>query len=94
MTDLKHVPRRTSGLATGECLSTTAGVTVVTKDEGSACSICNSSGTPINLTPDSGMTVRLAGSASTGTLVLAARGMAYLWYDTSTDVYVTGNVTT
>ncbi len=90
LTNARLVPRRTSALASGECLSTAANVLVDTRAAGSSCSVVNTSGSPIDLTEDTGMTLRLAASATTGTLTLAAKGMAYLWYDTTTSVYCSG----
>lgn len=80
------IPRRTTGIAVGECLSTNAGFTLNTSDlfEGFAYSIFNNSGSSITITQGSGVTLRLAGTATTGNRVIAAYGFATVWCESGT----------
>lgn len=70
----------------------TAGVTindgVFTAED--AVEIYNDSDVSITITQDTGMTLRLAGTTSTGNRTLAARGIAYLYFDTNADAAVGG----
>lgn len=85
------IPLRTTGLATGECLATSAGFTLNTSDltAGRAYSIFNNSGSSITITQGSGVTLRLAGTATTGNRVIAAYGFATIWA-ASSDTAVMG----
>lgn len=89
---LRDIPRRTSGWARGECLAASAGVTLNTSDmaAGYTFSLYNDSGSSITLTQGSGVTLRLAGTATTGNLTLAARGMATIWCNSGTEAIAIG----
>lgn len=71
----------------------TAGVTindgVFTAEDG--LEIYNDSDSSITLTQDTGMTLRLAGTTSTGNRTLAARAIAYVYFDTNADAAVGGS---
>ena len=71
----------------------TAGVTindgVFTAED--SVEIYNDSDLSITITQDTGMTLRLAGSTSTGNRTLAARGIAYVYFDTNADAAVAGS---
>lgn len=71
----------------------TAGVTindgVFTADD--TVEISNESDSSITLTQDTGMTLRLAGSTSTGNRTLAARAIAYVSFKTNADAAVAGS---
>jgi len=86
------IPRRTSGLARGECLAATAGLTINTADliAGVAYSIYNDSGSAITVTQGSGVTLRLTGTALTGNRTIAARGMALIWVNSVTEATMSG----
>jgi hypothetical protein len=57
---------------------------------GSAISIYNDSIATINLVQDTGMTLRLAATATTGTRTLLSRGLATIWFNTTTEAIATG----
>jgi hypothetical protein len=89
----RNTPRVTAGLENGKMLAAAAGVTVPSSAAGDTYGIYNGSAAAITLTPAAGVTMRLAGTATTGARTLAQRGVATLWYNTATEVIVTGNVT-
>jgi len=89
VTAARTIPRRTSGLASGECLATSADVAVGTMAADSAVSIYNDSASDISITED-GITLHLSGTATTGTRTLAQRGMATIWFNTTTDAVILG----
>ncbi len=84
------VPRSTGTFETGKCLALSSGATVPTLAVGSAVSLYNTTGSPITLTPDSGMSMRLAGTTDTGARTLAGYGMCTLWWNTTTEVISMG----
>lgn len=86
------VPRRTTGIARGQCLATSAGFTLNTSDltAGWTFSIYNNSGSSITITQGSGVTLRLGGSALTGSRVLAARSMCTIWCNSATEAVAMG----
>lgn len=65
-------------LTNGQCWELSAGFTLNTADvvSGRAYSLFNNSGAAITVAQGSGVTLRLAGSASTGSRTIAAYGMA------------------
>lgn len=87
------VPRRTSGFADGECLSTTAGFTINTTDivEGRCVAIFNRGAGSITITQGAGVTLRRAGTTSTGNRTLARYGMAVIWCESATEVVIGGS---
>lgn len=52
--------------------------------------VYNDSNSSITITQDTGMTLRLAGTTSTGNRTLAARGIAIIYFDTNADATVGG----
>ena len=87
----RNIPRVTGGLEAGKCLATAAGVTLNTGQvAGTTFSVYNDSASAITLTQGSGLTLRLAGSTSTGNRTVSARGMATIWYNSTTEAVVTG----
>lgn len=93
----RKVPRNTSAtisrLYNGFCKSLSAGVTIpsATFEAGDSFSIYNNSASAFDLTQGSGLTMR-GPNGSTGTLSLAAYGMAVLWFDSASVVKVMGEV--
>lgn len=87
----RDLPRTTSGLTRGQCLATSAGVTITAgAAAGSRYAVYNDSGAAITLTQGSGLTLRLAGSATTGSRTLAARGFATIWFNSTSEAIVSG----
>lgn len=86
------IPRLTSGFVAGKCTALTAGATINTADlyTGKAFSIYNNSAGSITITEGASVTLRLAGTASTGNRTLAARGFATFWCNSATEVVGTG----
>lgn len=88
----RDIPRRTSGWARGECLSTNAGVTLNTSDMGTSyCfSFYNNSAAPVVITQGAGVTLRLAGTATTGNRTVAERGLITIWCESGTEAVAIG----
>lgn len=88
----RDIPRRTSGFARGEALAISAGVTLNTSDmaAGYAFTVYNDSASAITITQGSGVTLRLAGGATTGNRTLAARGIATIWCNSGTEAVISG----
>lgn len=91
------VPRRTtSGTAvvgdTSGCVAVTAGFTIPNSvfAAGAAFSIYNDSASPVTITQGAGLTLRQAGTANTGNRTLAARGIATLWFNTTSEAIISG----
>lgn len=72
--------------------NTTGGWTVNNSvhSAGDVISLYNDSGSSQNITAGTITTMRLAGSATTGTRALAARGLATLYFQTASEVVVSG----
>jgi len=89
-----YVPRRTSGLADGQCLHTSSNLTVNTSDlaAGRTFSILNISGAPITITQGAGVTMYNTQDASTGSRTLGARGICTIRCESGSDCYISGNV--
>jgi len=87
----RDLPRTTSGLTRGQCLATSAGVTITAGAAAGSCyAVYNDSGAAITLTQGSGLTLRLAGSTTTGSRTLAARGFATIWFNSTSEAIVSG----
>jgi hypothetical protein len=88
------IPRRTSGFIRGQCLAVSAGVTLNTGDmaAGYTYSLYNDSGSDVTVTQGAGVTLRLAGTTSTGNRTLAARGFGVIWCNSGTEAIISGNV--
>jgi hypothetical protein len=76
----------------GGCYKATGNVTIPASvfAEGDAFLIYNNTASPITIIQGSGLTMRLVGTATTGTRTLAQRGMASLWFVSATQVVVSG----
>lgn len=87
----KNVPRVTGTLEQGKCFATPSGFTLSSGvSAGATYSVYNDSGSAITITQGAGLTLRLAGSTSTGNRTIAPRGMATIWYNSSTEAIMTG----
>ena len=83
-----NLPKTTTGLEDGKCYSTSAGFTVNTRDEGDICSVYNNSGSSITLTQGTGLTLRVAGTATTGNYTLPQRGFVTIWWHTASEAII------
>lgn len=94
---LNIVKSTTSGTAViadaGKCITVTAGITIpnATFAVGDAISIYNDSATAITITQGTSLTLRLAGTTSTGNRTLAARGMATIWFNLTSEGIISGS---
>lgn len=93
----RNIPRSTtSSTATtgdvGKCIAVTAGITIPnsTFAAGDAISIYNNSGSSVTITQASGLTMYLAGTATTGNRTLAQRGIATIWFNSATECVISG----
>jgi len=93
----RSVPRSTtSGTAVvgdvAKCIAVSAGLTIpaATFAAGDAFSIYNDSASGVTLTQGSGLTLRLAGTTTTGNLTLGARGLATVWFNSASEAIVGG----
>lgn len=88
---LRDIPRVTGALARGSAFATAAGVTINTAGAaGETYSIYNDSAASITLTQGAGVTLRLAGTATTGNRTLPARGFCTIWFNSTTEAIVMG----
>jgi len=91
------VKSTTSGTAVigdaGKCITVTAGITIpnATFAVGDAISIYNDSAAAITITQGTSLTLRLAGTTSTGNRTLAARGMATIWFNLTSEGIISGS---
>ena len=79
----------------GQCISiTTGGVTVNNSvfAAGDVVSIYNDSGSSQTITQGTGVTLRKAGSSTTGNLTLQERGMITIWFKLASEAIVSGNL--
>lgn len=88
----KDLPRTTGGFARGQCFAVSAGQTVNTAAQGNIFSVYNDSAANITLTQGGGLTMRLHGTATTGSRTLLARGFATIWFNSATECVVLGDV--
>lgn len=90
----RDVPRRTSGFARGECLAISAGVTLNTSEmsAGYTLSLYNDSGSNVTITQGAGVTLRTAGTSTTGNITLLARGIITIWCNSGTEAIASGNI--
>jgi hypothetical protein len=77
----------------GKCYATTGGITVPasTYSAGDAVSIYNDSASAITITQGASLTLRLAGTTTTGNRTLAARGMCTVWFNNATEAIISGS---
>lgn len=76
----------------GVCLSTTGNITVPANvfSAGAAVSIYNNSASAVTITQGTSLTLRQAGTANTGNRTLAARGLATVWFNSTTEAIISG----
>lgn len=86
----KTLPNRSSGLATGEVLETSSGVTIDAGTEGFVFAIFNNSASPITITQGSGVTLRWSGTLYSGNIEIGPYGEMFLRYYSSTLVVASG----
>lgn len=87
----RDIPRVAGGLERGKCFATSSGVTINSGPAaGSAHTLYNDSGSAITITQGGGLTLRLAGTGTTGNRTLAARGFATIWFNSTTEAIVSG----
>ena len=93
----RSVPRSTtSGTAVAgdnaKCIAVSAGITVpaATFAAGDAFSIYNDSASPVTITQGGGLTLRWAGTTSTGNRTLGARGLATVWFNSASEAIISG----
>lgn len=82
--------------SSNKCHAVTVGVTIPasTMAAGDEVWVYNNSGAAITLTQDTGLTIRLSGTATTGNRTLAQRGMARIWFNSPTDCVIDGQAVT
>lgn len=91
--DIYEVASRITGstFSVGRVLVTTSNVTLTTGIPGGRIGcIYNSSGSSITIGQGSGLTLRLAGTSSTGSRTLAPRGFATVWTNSTTEYIISG----
>lgn len=86
----RNVPIVTGGVERGKCYSTTASATVNTAASGDVYTVYNNSSASITLIQGSGLTMRLAGTTTTGTRTVAARGLATILFVAASECIVSG----
>lgn len=87
----KTLPNQSSAAATGEIFKTTSDYTVATGTAGHVIYVYNDGAGQIDIIQGSGVTLRLTGTPSTGSRTLEGRGLACLFYLSSTEVLIVGN---
>jgi hypothetical protein len=88
----RDIPRVTGGIERGKVFATGAGLTLNTgQAAGSAFSVYNDSAGAITITQGAGLTLRLAGTTTTGSRTLAARAFATIWYNSTSEAIVSGS---
>jgi hypothetical protein len=93
----RSIPRSTTATTAavgdvGKCIAVTAGLTIpnATFAAGDAVSIYNDSGSAVTITQGTSLTLRQAGTTSTGNRTLAARGLATVWFNTASEAIISG----
>lgn len=81
-----------AALERGKIYPISAGITVNTGTAAYAYGVYNDSAVAITLTQGAGLTLRKAGTATSGNLTLAPYGLAAIWYRSSTEAVVNGNL--
>ncbi len=76
----------------GQCLPLSANVTIPSGvfNGGAAVTVYNDSAASITLIQGSGLTLRLAGTTTTGNRTLSPRGMATIWFRSGAEAIVSG----
>lgn len=95
--NLVNIPRSTTTTTLivgdrGKCVAVSAGITVPnsTFSAGDSVSIYNDSAASITVTQASGLTLRLAGTTTTGNRTLAARGICTIWFNGASEAIISG----
>lgn len=88
----KNIPPVSNSFERAKCNVITANATVGTSNAGDVYSVYNNSSVSVTLTP-SGVTMYLGGTNSTGARTLLPHGFATIWFRTSTECVINGNVT-
>lgn len=89
---LRDLPRTTGGLARGYAFATNGNPTFdLGPAAGSMYAVYNDSAAAITLTQGAGMTLRLGGTATTGSRTLAPRGLATIWFNAANEAVVQGS---
>lgn len=93
-TDRGLATRSTSAtLTAGQVHARSAGTTINTGlTAGSWVGIQNTSASDITLTQGAGLTLRMTGTTATGNRTLVAHGRAMVWANTSTEYYISGDI--
>lgn len=93
----RSIPRRTTTTTLvvgdrGGCVALAAGITVPNSvfAAGDCVSLYNDTAGALTITQGAGVTLRLAGSATTGSRTLAARGVATIWFNSASEAIVSG----
>jgi hypothetical protein len=77
----------------GACFVTTTNQNIDTTPAGTVYSIYNNSAVSITITPISGVVLYLGGTASVGVRTLLPHGYATIWFRTTGEAVINGNVT-
>lgn len=87
----KDMPKTIVSLSQGMCFVTSAGFSITTGfPDGWTASCYNDSGSAITITQGPGMTLRLAGTTTTGNRTIAARGFATFWFNNGGECILMG----
>lgn len=93
----RSIPRSTTTttLAVGDrgkCVAVSANIDVPNSvfAAGDAVSIYNDSASAVTVTQGSGVTLRLAGTTTTGSRTLAPRGLATIWFNSASEAIMSG----
>lgn len=93
-----NIPRSTTATTAaiadrGKCIAISAGITIPASTffAGDAISLYNDSASSVTITQGSGLTLRFAGTTSTGNRTLAARGYATVWFNSATEAVIMGS---
>jgi hypothetical protein len=93
----RSIPRSTTTTTAvvgdvGKCIAVSAGITIpnATFAAGDAVSIYNDSASAVTITQGASLTLRQAGTTNTGNRTLAARGMATIWFNSSSEAIISG----
>jgi hypothetical protein len=89
----KGIPQTTSGWTNGQCYQISAGVTASTSTTGNTYMVFNNSASSVTITQGSGLTMRMAGTTSTGNRTLLPYGVATLMFVSATTAVISGNIT-
>ena len=76
----------------GKCIVATGAITIPASTfiQGDAFTIYNATSSSITITQGSGVTLRLAGTTTTGNRTLAAYGLASLWCNSASEIVSAG----